>query len=377
MTISKEILVRNDPVDGLAGLVRAGPFLFTSGCDGHRGPEGNAIVPELAGEAEAQCENAYGRIRRLLNNAKADLPAVVRLDHVTSSQDWLPRRQSVRQRFFGRPAPLASTGVAAKMEGINMLTASVIAVADPSDKEVLVSGSRYGMHNISSVVRGGPFLFISGIRGTIDPRSGRAVSEETPESFGAQTRMSYEIISAILGEIEVDASRILRLDCYIRDINRAGEEVAIRTEVFGNPSCASTVVGLPLGARGEVEITAIALAPRCEKRVLEVGNGGSLPSVIGAEGFLFVGECRADRNLPGDRAGQLESALSVLDAGLQRAGSGLSRTVRLELYLRDIHFSQAANVILRRRFRDNPPVVSVMGAELEGVLEAKLNAIAV
>jgi enamine deaminase RidA (YjgF/YER057c/UK114 family) len=189
--------------------------------------------------------------------------------------------------------------------------------------------------------------------------------------------MSYEIISAILGEIEVDASRILRLDCYIRDINRAGEEVAIRTEVFGNPSCASTVVGLPLGARGEVEITAIALAPRCEKRVLEVGNGGSLPSVIGAEGFLFVGECRADRNLPGDRAGQLESALSVLDAGLQRAGSGLSRTVRLELYLRDIHFSQAANVILRRRFRDNPPVVSVMGAELEGVLEAKLNAIAV
>ncbi len=377
MAVSKRILVRDDPVVGLAGLIHAGPFLFTSGCDGHRRLSDNTIVPELAGEAELQCENAYGKIGRLLEHAKAQPSAVVRLDHVTSSQDWLARRQSIRQRFFGRPAPLASTGVAARMEGINMLTASVIAVADPAHKEVLVSGAQYGMHNISSVVRGGPFLFISGIRGTIDPRSGRTVSEETQESFGAQTRMAYEIIRAILGEVGADASRILRLDCYIRDMNRAGEDALIRTEVLGNLPCASTIVGLPLGARGEVEITAIALASGYEKQLLVTGTEGALPNIVGAEGFLFVSECHADRNLPGDRAAQLENALSVLDVGLRQAGSGLSRIVRLELYLQDIHFSQAAHAILRRRFKDDPPVLSVMGADLESLSEVKLNAIAV
>jgi hypothetical protein len=51
--------------------------------------------------------------------------------------------------------------------------------------------------------------------------------------------------------------------------------------------------------------------------------------------------------------------------------------VRLELYLRDIYFAEQANAILRQHFRNSPPVVSVMGAELDDLVEAKLNAIAI
>ncbi len=381
--MQKQILVRDDL--GLASLIQAGPLLFTSGCDGHRDPETGRVVPELAGNAERQCEIAYGRIRDLLGHANADISAVVRLDHVTSSQDWLARRQAIRGRVFGRPAPLASTGVAAKMDGINMLTASAIAVADPAKKKVLVEGAKYGMHNISTAVRGGSFLFISGIRATIDPRTGAALPEETAESFSAQTRMAYDIIRAILRDTGLDAGRILRLDGYIRDASRATEEAAIREEFLGNRLCASTVVGLPLGARGEVEITALALAPGFAKRTLVPKEGKWLPCVVGAEGFLWVGECRGnvtatgqiDQGLVGNREAQLESALSLLDATLRRAGSELSRTVRLDLYLRDIYFSHAARAILRRRFNDDSPVVSVMGAELDDFLEVKLNAISV
>lgn len=374
--ISKSILAMEDAVEGLAGVVRAGPLLFTAGCDGHRDLDTRAIIPALAGNAEDQCENAYGGIERLLRRGGCGPDAIVRLDHVTSSQDWLPRRQAIRQKHFGRPAPLASTGVAARMEGINMLSACAIAVADPTDKEVLVSGPKYGMQNISSLVRGGPFLFVSGIRGTTDPRSGRALPEETAESFAAQTRTAFEIITAILGEAHAGADRILRLDCHIRDINRAGEEAALRTSAFPELQCASTVVGLPLGARGEVEVTALALAPGHGAPLVHAAGDSASPSVIGAAGFLFVGECRASRPAPTDRSGQLEAALNALETALRRARSDLSHTVRLDLYLRDIHFARAARAQLLRRFRGSPPVVFVTGADLEDLLEVKLGAIA-
>jgi len=368
--ITKTILVRDEPTKGLAGLIQAGPLLFTAGCDGHRDLATRAIVPELAAEAERQCENAYGKIGELLLRANAGYANVVRLDHVTSSQDWLPRRQTIRGKLFGRPAPLASTGVAAKMHGINMVTAFAIAVAAPSDKEVLIPGARYGMMNISSAVRGGPFLFIAGIRGTIDPRTGVALPEETPDSFGLQVRKCYEIINAILMEAGAEPSSLLRIDSYIRDRTRREEDATIRREVLGEVPCASTTVGLPLGARGEVEITTLAVAPGEKKRVAVAAQRG-LPDVVEGGGFFFVGECRGnlapatgeiDRSLSVDRAGQVERAIDVLDQRLRQAGSSLARVVRLELYLRDINFASEAHAILGRRFGNDPPVVSVMGA---------------
>lgn len=382
--MTKTILARDDRAHGLATLIKAGPLLFTAGCEGHRDPTTGRIVPALAGEAERQCENAYGAIGALLERAGASCADVVRLDHVTSSQDWLPRRQTIRGKVFGRPAPLASTGVAAKMAGINMLTAFAIAVADPADKNVLVPGARFGMSNIASAVRGGPLLFISGIRGTLDPRSGATRSEETEESLGEQLCTCYEVIDAILREAGSDPGAIVRIDNYVRDIGRRSEDAALRAKVLRDFACASTVVGLPLGARGEVEITTLALAPGIGKQVIAAHRDG-LPEVVCGGGFIFVGECRGnasvstgqiDRLLVAQRAGQVERALSMLEEALRRAGSDLARVVRLELYLRDIHFATQAQAILARRFGDTPPVTAVIGAELDDLVEAKLNAIA-
>jgi enamine deaminase RidA (YjgF/YER057c/UK114 family) len=156
--------------------------------------------------------------------------------------------------------------------------------------------------------------------------------------------------------------------------------------VLGSLACANTVVGLPLGARGEVEITTLAVAPGQTKRVAARARDG-LPDVVSGGGFLFVGECcgnidtstgKEDRTLLAEREGQLNRALDVLGARLRDAGSDLSRVVRLELYLRDINFAPQANAILARRFESSsPPAAIVMGAELDDLVEAKLNAIAV
>ena len=258
--MEKRILVADDPVPGFPGLVQAGPFLFTAGCDGHRDLETGAIVPALADAAEAQCENSYGKVCALLARGGAGADAVVRLDHYVSSQEWLLRRGPIRARIFGAPAPLASTGVAAKMAGINMLTTAAIAVTNSDDKRVLVPGEPYGMGRISSVVAAGPFLFLSGIRATLHPRPEVPVPEETPEAFGAQTRLSYRIIAEIaeiLAEVGAEPAHIIRLERYIRDRACIGEEEEACRDVLGAVSCASTTIALPLGMRGEVEITTL------------------------------------------------------------------------------------------------------------------------
>jgi enamine deaminase RidA (YjgF/YER057c/UK114 family) len=378
---AKSVPVAEGPIEGFPGVVRAGPLLFVSGCDGHCHPATERVVPELAGDAERQCENAYGRLGELLVRAGSSVDRVVRLDHLTSSQDWLARRQAVRQRIFGNPARLASTGVAAKMNGINMLTVSAIAVADANEKKVLVEGSRYAMPNLSSAVRGGPLVFISGIRGTFDPKTAGRVAEETPESFGAQTRVCYEVINSIVDDCGLDPSALLRLDCFLRDGSRADEEEQIRVEELPGIACASTRVALPLSARGEVEITALAAAPGVAKRlVVEDAD----PIVVGAGGFLFVGEClglsrsgmRSKVLIDSPRT-QLECACRSLEGALREAGSSLSNLVRVEIYFRDIYRAAAEMKSLRRLLGESLPTIVVAGAELEGLLEVKLNAIAI
>ncbi|MGE3923652.1 MAG: hypothetical protein AB7G13_12030 [Lautropia sp.] len=354
---------------GLATLVRAGPFLFTAGCDGHRDRDTGKVRPELAGAAEAQCENAYGRIQDLLAAAGVGMEAVVRLDHVTSSQDWLARRQTVRQKYFGRPAPLASTGIAARMAGINMLTASAIAMADPRDKAVLVSGPKYGMNNISSAVRGGPLLFLSGLRGHVDPRTGKTVEEETPNAFEAQTRLCHGLLQAILDEADIDVSRVLRIDNYIRERRCADKAAALVDECLGGAARAVTTIALPLGARGEVELTALAAFGTGQIRRVA-------PGVVSACGFHFIGQTFAPDTGRGDAESELLGALTVLERRLAQAGSTLESLVRLEIYLDDIYFAIPALDILSSRLQPNPPAVCVMGADL-GCAQAMLVAIAV
>lgn len=375
--MKRRILIRQHGGVG-AALVGAGPFVFTSGCDGHRDLRTGQIVPVLAGVAEAQCENSYGKILALLREVNLGPEAVVQLNHFTSSQDWLPQRAAIRARIFGKPAPLASTGVAAKMAGINMLTTAAVAIAPPGLKKVIVNGPQYGMPNISSAVLADPFLFLSGVRGTVNPRTGVGILEETPEAFPAQVKVCYEKIRDILTQCGATPGHILRLDCYLRDISRADEELVIRHEVLGDVACAMTTVALPLGARGEVEIMALALAPgQYDKAVCARSNHARVAAVRGA-GWVLVSECLGGSGpeLAGQTEEQIRTALNTLSERLAKSGSGVDQVVRLNVYLRDIYQIGCLEQLLRERFGADVPVVVVTGAELQGISEVSLDAVA-
>ena len=383
--IDKEILVRNDPIEGFAGVVRAGPLLFTAGCDGHRDTGSGEIDPALAGQGTQQSDNSYGQIKRLLERAGSRPSAVARIDHFTSSQDWIAERQIKRAEYFGRPSPHGSTGVAAKVSGLNMLTTAVVAVVDGAPHDVLVSGADYGIAHISSLVKAGPLLVLSGIRGTLDPRSGTAIAEETDSSFADQTTICYELIQDILRQGHSSPDAIVRLDRYVRNRNRAGDEAAIRQSIIGELDTVSTLIPLPMGMHGEVEITALAVVDASSKEVC-LRNPQDQAAVIRGGGFVFVGECRGAVDektghpivaLGDDVEGQIDNALATLETRLGAAGSAFVNVVRLEAYLRDIYQEQAFLARARRVFGNDPPVVIVSGAELEGINEVVLNAIAV
>ena len=382
---AKEVLVRDDPVAGFAGVVRAGPLLFTSGCDGHRDPATGAVDPALAGQGGRQTDISYGHVARLLERAGAAPSAVARIDHFTSSQDWIAERQVRRARVFGRPSPHGSTGVAAKMSGINMLTTAVVAVAADAEHDVVVAGADYGIGHISALVRAGPLLFLSGIRGTADPRNRTAVPEETAGSFAAQTRICYELVADILERGGSASEAIVRLDRYVRDRNRAAEEAAIGAELLGPLDAVSTSIPLPMGMHGEVEITALALADGAGKEVCARDRDGR-PTVVRGGGFVFIGGCDGAADgatgepvaaLAGDIPGQVDNALAVLEARLGAGATDLAGAVRVECYLRDIYAEEVFRRRAREAFGAAPPALIVAGAELGGIDEVRLNAIAV
>lgn len=376
--MKRRIVIRQHAGLG-AALVEAGPFLFTSGFDGYRDLQSSEIMPGLAGAAEAQCENSYGKLLSVLREVNLGPDAVVRLDHFTSSQDWLPQRSAIRARIFGRPAQLASTGVAARMTGINMLTTAAMATKTQQRKQVLVGGPEtHGVSSIASAVQAGPFLFLSGVRGTINRRTGERIAEETPKAFPEQVRVCYESILNILAQCGATPDCLLRLDSYVRDINRADEELAVRHDVLGDVACAATTVGLPLGARGEVEINAVALAPERGRKIDFAGQRkADVPSVSGG-GWVLVSECSGNdvNDLAGKTDRQIRHVLNTLDERLALAGSALDDVLRLDIYLRDIYQTPRLEEILREHLGSELPAIVLAGAELRNMSEVALNAIA-
>ena len=205
---------------------------------------------------------------------------------------------------------------------------------------------------------------------------------ETPEAFAAQTRVVYGVIASILADCGLTTHSILRIDSWLRDGARAAEDGAICREVLGPVHYASTRTALPLSARGETEVTVLAAGPGVVKKTYDDRPG---PTVTSATGFHFVGECRgidgppavADLTLIANPRAQLLRALGILDTALRNCGSELSKTVLLELYLRDVYFADAAEAMLRDTFGEDCPAVAVIGADLESPVEVKLNAIAI
>lgn len=341
--MSVRILIGSHGGHGSA-LVEAGGLLFTAGCEGQRRHDDDAIDPALEQQIEAQCENAYGGIARWLAQAGVGLDSVVRLDHFTQSQDWLPRRAAIRARLWGKPAPLTSTGVAARMSGINLVTAAAVAVPTPAAKRVLVGGPEYGMANISSALAAGPFVFVSGLRAAA---AGPSLDEQAPAS--------YRKLRAILDATGTAPQRIVRLESFLRSGHDPADDAAAARAVLATDRYATTRVELVLGGNGDLEITTIALANGAGPIEHLTLADGVTPAAVVAGGFAFIDACAG----PG-----IADALRLLVTKLRCASLTPAAVARLDLYLGEEAPREAIDAALRDCFGTEQPAVLIGGAVL-------------
>jgi enamine deaminase RidA (YjgF/YER057c/UK114 family) len=291
------------------------------------------------GDAAAQCEAVYGAIADVLSAAAIGPAQVVRLDHFTASQSWLAERQKIRARWFGRPAPLASTGVATRLAPPALLSAAAVAVLDPTGKQVLIGGERHGMPAIATAVRGGPFVFVSGILNDGGSRGPFAAETE----FTRQTTGASAVIADVLNR---QGAHLLRLDCFVGEGSpRADLERSLSASGFTD-GCSRGMLGLPFASPDLIEITALAAAPGV---TVERIAGG----VCRAAGFVFAAGAADAENL---------------STSLATAGASLGDVVRLDVYASDSAAVATAAAALLPSFPRPPVLVGVPGQVPDGDL---------
>lgn len=315
---------------------RAGPFVLTGGFDG----VASGGVP---GSIRQQCDHAYAALADALATHGLTAGSVVRLDHFTQSQGWLAERQTARADVFGRPAPLASTGVASRQRPGNLLTVAAIALADGAP-EVLLPGDRYGMPAIATAMRAGDWLFVSGLLVRAPTDAVRQLRE-------------------VLAAARLAPGALFRVDRYVADLVQA-ESVAAG---LGTDGVASPVAVLPFADPDQLEITALATAAPIRR----LASQGSV--VVEAGGVAATGM------LESSAADTLEVELEVcverLVALLGSVGRGLGDVARLELCLSRIGDDALVRDRLAALLPEPRPALLVWGGGVGG-RHLRLSAIA-
>ena len=270
--------------------VRAGPLIVTSGFSGAAAGGGRQ-----GGGASAA---AYAALAQALEGQGVSAAHVARLDHFTQSQGWLAERQQARAAMFGRPAPIASTGVATVQPEGEMLTVAAMAVAE-GDVTVIASGADHAMPAIAASVRAGPFLLISGV---LTDGEGSAL---------AQRAHCLATIEALLDEIGLSPARLMRLDAFAASPSEHDALVAAMRDRWGG--CHFVIGGgvAQFDRPGQIEVNALALADGVPQVDRWIAGGGV------AVGGPWV--------LPED------ATVATIVAQIERAGAPLAALARIEL----------------------------------------------
>ena len=92
---------------------------------------------------------------------------------------------------------------------------------------------------------------------------GIGADQVIPADCGAQTRICFDNIAAILAEAGLDLSHIIRINAYVTGREHLPDYMAVRNGLFAAPYPASTLMIVSGFARPEfvVEIEAIAAGP--------------------------------------------------------------------------------------------------------------------
>lgn len=405
----KEILLADERERGFAAVVRAGPYLFMSGSDGHRSPHSEQIDPKVTWQPEAQTRNSYDRIVRRLERCGFGPRCIVWLEHFVSSQEWMQLRLALWRDYFGMEGT-AGGGAQAHMSGTNMVTTTALATVPDLQRVVIdpppntpfpgpwterarwverAYEPQFGLEGVrcSRAVQAGDFIFTVGVRGHVNPFNKAVAPVETPCAFATQVRNCYDEYRAFLSKAGLGLRDLVRVDSHMRNIDRAQEYLAVCKQLLGGSiPFATAPLGMPVGGTSEMDMCAIAAVHDVKKETAWLRERPDVVQAVRAAGLVFASGCNGLRDagsgqllqqLCGDPVAQMRQAFSRLEAALARFDIGLDRVVRLDVALRDIYLEDEFLRVLRDVCGPSAPAVTICGGDPMDRAEVELSAVAV
>ena len=369
----------------LPAVLSYGPYIFVSGSDGYRDLATERIAPELADNAVAQCRNAYGRVQRRLEHAGYSGDCAIWIENFTSGQHWRLERMALWPEFFGEVGhgQAVSFGAQTRMNGINMLTASVLAVDPSLPRHVAVKQPAKG--RASRITRVGDLIFVIGVRGHKDPATGAAAPEECDTAFTAQLDFCTRALGGHLAKDGRTLAHFVRLDCGLRGARFIEPlEAGLRQSFGGKLPFALHSFGTILGGRTEQELGGVAVADLAQKRLIPDTNDPTRAESVSAGGLVFLRKMSGNLDERtgamsgawGDLKAQVRQALSNIDAALKRAGTDRSALLRFDVVLRDIYDEDDVVALLGQELGGAMPCATFIGGEPAGRAEIEITAIA-
>ncbi len=382
----KEVLLGDERNRQMAAVLRYGPYVFLSSSDGYRDIDTQQVNTELDGQAIPQCNNAYGRQARRLEQVGYGGDAAVWIENFTSGQSWRLERMATWPDHFGEEGHklAVSFGAQCKMAGVNMLTAVVMAMTPDLEREVFVHQPHRG--RASRITRCGDFTYVIGVRGRSNPFTDEEAAEEVPEQFSTELFYTYEWLRSHLEKGGGSLDDLVRTDCALKRVGDVGPYYDELKERFGGKvPFAAYSVGTLLGGRGVMEIGGVAINPGGVKETAWLAEDPDRAQAVRANGLVFASGASglADeqtgavkQELYGDRTGQARQALRRLDAALNRFDTSLENVLRLEVFLDDIYFEDEFVALAAEHWGVDPPTMNIVGVDLHGNAEVELSCIA-
>jgi enamine deaminase RidA (YjgF/YER057c/UK114 family) len=382
----REVLVEDERRRGIPAVVRFGPYVFVAGSDGYRRLSDEHIDPKLADDAVGQCRNAYGRVKRRLEAAGYGDDCAVWIENYTSGQHWRLERMALWPEYFGEENHLraVSFGAQTRMDGLNMLTAVVMAVDPAIDRRVAVHAPARG--RASRCTRVGPFTFVIGVRGHVDPYTHAHAPQETPHAFDLQCDFAINALESHLKHDENTLENFVRVDAAVRAARFVPRyEAQMRDRFGGKLPFAALAIGTPLGGTHEQEIGGIAAIPGEPKSVNWSPVDPDLADSTVAGGLVFLRNVSGlrDEHLHrlhpeshGKTKEQVRRAVTNVERLLADAGTSAERLLRFDIFLRDIYAQDEVLAELKAALGPHVPALSFIGAEPQHGAEIELIAIA-
>lgn len=214
-------------------IVRAGEFVFFSGLVSRRGTDDQLVPGPVALQTKTILDNAGV----LLKTAGLSYDDVVAARVFLTDDSFFEEMNNQYRLYFTSNPPARATAVTGLMGNDAFVEISLVASTSP--KQVLGPAVSPSLP-LSSAVRAGDLLFLSGVLGNTDANA---------DDLSAQTREAFARIRRTLESVGLSFSHVVDQTVYLTDVWQQKRVDEISREFFPSDPPARTVVGARLVTR--------------------------------------------------------------------------------------------------------------------------------